>query len=142
MVEPLNTKAWVLMKRGLYWRENAQGYTGLRRDAGRYSDDEVAGYADHGDGTAKMLWKDAPEIAPSCYDDIALAYYRDRAESAESRVQSLEAENERLRGALKPFADAVFNDNADMTIDLSFAKPSDYETAYFAYARAALKENG
>lgn len=129
MVEPLNTKAWVLMKRGLYWRENAQGYTGLRRDAGRYSDDEAAGYADHGDGTTKMLWKDAPEIAPSCFDDIALAYYRDRAEAAESRVLSLEETLRRISAIKYPSADTKYALRA--TID--YARDQ---------ARAALKENG
>ena len=34
--------------------------------------------------------------------------------------------------ALQPFSDAVFNDNGDMTVDMSFAKYDDFVRAYFA----------
>ncbi|WP_077961684.1 hypothetical protein [Ensifer adhaerens] len=37
--------------------------------------------------------------------------------------------------ALQPFADAVFNDNGDMTVDLSFAKADDFIKAYFVHRR-------
>lgn len=49
-------------------------------------------------------------------------------------------EIERLRKALEPFANAVFNDNGDMTVDRSFATYDDFVRAYFVLkeARAAL----
>lgn len=88
---------WVLVKRGLYWRPNGQGYTGLKRDAGRYAEAEAGDYADHGDGTTKMLLAEAPEIAPACYDDIALEYYKERAEAAETLLLSQASQIEALR---------------------------------------------
>jgi len=52
-----------------------------------------------------------------------------------ARIERLTAENEKLSAALKPFADAVYNDNGDMTItpcDRQF-----YVKAYFT--RRTLK---
>jgi hypothetical protein len=37
----------------------------------------------------------------------------------ESHRAALEGQNEQLRAALKPFADAVFNDNGDLTVSTS-----------------------
>lgn len=51
-------------------------------------------------------------------------------DDAMADLVAAEAEIERLRAALKPFADAVYNDNGDMTV-----KPcgiDDYAKAYFA----------
>ena len=44
-------------------------------------------------------------------------------------VRELKAEIERLRAALKPFADAVYNDNGDMTI--TTCNIDAYAKAYF-----------
>lgn len=49
-------------------------------------------------------------------------------------VLRLRSENERLRKALQPFADAVFNDNGDMTISPCHCT-KDLITAYFALRR-------
>lgn len=58
------------------------------------------------------------------------------AETQTDFTSRIRHENERLREALKPFSDAVFNDNGDMTIDLGLATSDDYVRAYFAYRRA------
>ena len=42
-------------------------------------------------------------------------------------------EIERLRKALEPFANSVFNDNGDITVDRSFATYDDFVRAYFAH---------
>lgn len=67
----------------------------------------------------------------------------ERAERTEARVQALQRENDALLSmivvaseALSPFAAAVFNDNGDMSVDLSPASGDDYIRAYFAYRRA------
>lgn len=49
--------------------------------------------------------------------------------NAARREGELVAEIERLRAALKPFADAVYNDNGDMTI--SHPTVDAYAKAYF-----------
>lgn len=68
-------EGWVLIKRGLYWRPDAQGYTGLKSEAGAYSDEYASAYAEHGEGTTKMKWADAPLLSPSCSDESARKYY-------------------------------------------------------------------
>lgn len=44
---------------------------------------------------------------------------------------------EKLRKALQPFADAVFNDNGDMTVDLSALNSENCIQAYFAMRKTA-----
>jgi len=41
---------WFLMKRGLYWCPNAQGYTSSKAKAGRYSDERSKAWVGHGEG--------------------------------------------------------------------------------------------
>jgi hypothetical protein len=52
----------------------------------------------------------------------------------EEQIMALTPEQkiERLRKALKPFSDAVFNDNGDVTVDHSVATHDDYWNAYCA----------
>ena len=47
-------------------------------------------------------------------------------------IRQLKADKERLREALKPFADAVFNDNGDITVSPSQARYDHFCDAYFA----------
>jgi septal ring factor EnvC (AmiA/AmiB activator) len=62
-----------------------------------------------------------------------------------NRLDVAEALVAELREALKPFADCVFNDNGDVTVDTS-NRPThdDYVQAYFAHrrARAAYEKSG
>lgn len=44
---------------------------------------------------------------------------------------------EKLRKALKPFAGHVFNDNGDMTINMSAPSSEEYIAAYFAMKKTA-----
>lgn len=56
----------------------------------------------------------------------------------QERLAAAEAERDAMRKALKPFADAVFNDNGDMTVNLAAPTSEDFIAAYFC-RRAALK---
>lgn len=49
------------------------------------------------------------------------------------KVRKLETENAELRDALKPFAEAVYNDNGDMTI--TPCETEHYAKAYFVLRR-------
>ena len=69
---------WVVIKRGLYWRPNSQGYTGLLSQAGVYSDEESAVLADGVDVT-RQSFKEAAEVMPATYTDIERDYWRDEA---------------------------------------------------------------
>lgn len=53
---------------------------------------------------------------------------------AKRTVAALDEDVEKLRKALKPFADAVFNDNGDMTISPICDREA-YIAAYFAMRR-------
>lgn len=66
------------------------------------------------------------------YDAVVKAGYQGLADHWIARAEAAEAESARLRKALKPFSDAVYNDNGDVTI-------TPCSTAQYMSARAALK---
>jgi hypothetical protein len=71
--EPL----YVIMKRGLFYRPRNQGYTGIRKEAGLYTLDEVAELfpnidCENQDGISYMDVDHAPEFAPGCWHDLKL----------------------------------------------------------------------
>jgi len=62
---------FLIVKRGLYYRPEAKGYTNFAEEAGRYTLEEVAVLlpnkdSDNQDGMYFMHEDDAPEYAPSC----------------------------------------------------------------------------
>jgi hypothetical protein len=79
----MSIEGWALVKRGLYWRPDGKGYTGLKCEAGFYTDEQAMGYSDHGDGTTKVRWDEAPELSPSCSTETALKHFTSRALTAE-----------------------------------------------------------
>lgn len=60
---------YLLLKRGLYYRPKSCGYTGVKRDAGRYP----KSMADLRSGVAAIHEDDAPIYAPATFADIAAA---------------------------------------------------------------------
>jgi hypothetical protein len=56
---------------------------------------------------------------------------------AAAHIEALQRRVEELEAALKPFADAIYNDNGDITVDLS-VKSEDLVKAYFVLRRVAL----
>lgn len=87
------TEGYLLIKRGLYYRPNALGYTGLKVNAGRYSLVDAEDHADPISGVSFMHEDLAPLIAPKCFDDIARDYLLHRltiAEEALAKIVELE----------------------------------------------------
>ncbi len=71
MAEPM----YLLMKRGLYWRPNGAGYTGLKREAGRYTAEDSSWVdnervARHEPKTTRVLESKAERFAPACASDV------------------------------------------------------------------------
>lgn len=65
---------WLLLKRGLYWRPNSSGYTGVKSEAGRYRFMEVEAWALHSRNEVTALHEDdAPDYSPGCALDIKCA---------------------------------------------------------------------
>ncbi len=102
-------KLYVLMKRGLYWRPDAQGYTGVLADAGRYTAEKAAAYTHHDDpSVTAILASEADEFSPACWEETKLARRDKQLAAAESRAASAEAEVERLRKAIQDFLDGNY----------------------------------
>jgi hypothetical protein len=74
--------------------------------------------------------------------DSAATFATAQAIAAESRCAELVKALEEAERALKPLADAVFNDNGDMTVSLPSPTSEECIAAYFAekHARAALSQ--
>lgn len=98
----MSEQRYLILKRGLYYRPNSQGYTPVKEEAGRYSLEEVAERfpnldSPQQDGMSFVAEADAPEYSPSCPWDVKL---RRRAEKAEQ-------DRDRLKGALQEIAKPV-----------------------------------
>jgi hypothetical protein len=88
---------WLLMKRGLYWMPNSQGYTGLKSEAGRYTDEEVAVYRRNDErGVFILEAETADEIAPKCWPDVAQRHLRGLLTSAQAEIAIQKQANEAL----------------------------------------------
>lgn len=86
---------WLLMKRGLYWRPNSHGYTGLKSEAGRYTDEQVAIYRRNDEHTVSIIEAEtADEISPSCYPDIAQKHLQGLLSFAKTEIERLTKERE------------------------------------------------
>jgi hypothetical protein len=64
---------WLIMKRGLFFRPDCKGYTGIRDEAGRYSELIAKSYAVHG-GCIIMRASEAPEFTPEVYQDLVVKH--------------------------------------------------------------------
>jgi hypothetical protein len=83
---------WLLLKRNLYFRPNAQGYTGIKDHAGRYPLDEAKDWVRDGiDGISMISEADAPEFTEACYNDLAIKHLQSKLTSErEARVKAEE----------------------------------------------------
>jgi len=86
---------FLLIKRGLYWRPNSCGYTGLKSEAGRYTAEEAKARADHDlTETTSIREDEAPEFAPNCYEETKVKYLTHRVKELEEAVAHYERQNE------------------------------------------------
>ena len=85
----MSEECYLLVKRGLYYAPDRQGYTGVKARAGRYREVEALGL----DGVTAIHENEAPDFSPACWESTKISVLNDR-------ITALEAENERLREAL------------------------------------------
>ncbi len=102
--EAVPREGYVLIKRGLYWRPNAQGYTGILSEAGIYSDEDSAAYLD--EGVTRQLASAAMEVAAATYSDWACDYWREKASRFDpNTIRSILTELTTLRSQLSGITD-------------------------------------
>ncbi len=85
----MSEERYLLMKRGLYYAPDRQGYTGVKARAGRYREVDALGL----DGVTAIHEDEAEDFSPACWEDTKIAVLTDR-------IEALTAENERLRELL------------------------------------------
>lgn len=86
---------YLIEKRGLYYRPDAAGYTGLKSEAGLYDLDQVAEYfpnfdSPNQDGMTFVDHDDAPEYSTACPWDLKMkreAYLDGYKDCAENRTR-------------------------------------------------------
>ena len=99
---------FLIEKRGVYYRPEAKGYTGLKREAGRYSFEEAAervgpnGPDGSQDGLSMWREEEAPEYSSACYSDTR-AWEEGRKKGAADAA----AEIERLTALLEEATTAL-----------------------------------
>ena len=64
---------FLLQKRGLYYRTDSCGYTGIKDHAGRYLETD----ASPENGVTAIHEDEAADFSPACFDDLARAHLQD-----------------------------------------------------------------
>ncbi len=83
---------YLLIKRGLYYRPNNMGYTGIKDQAGRYEASEAY------EGVTAIHEDEAPEYAPACWNDVKIG-------DMQAKLDAITAQRDRLIAALTPDRD-------------------------------------
>lgn len=83
---------FLLVKRDLYYRPDAQGYTGIKDNAGRYTKSEAEDHADEASGVTAILATEAPEFSPACFDDLARAHLAKKLAQVTRELSALRAQ--------------------------------------------------
>jgi hypothetical protein len=101
------TDLFLIEKRGLYYRPESAGYTGIKDEAGRYPFEEAAerscpnGPDGPRDGITIWRESEAPDYSGSCCPDVKAKH---QLAAAIARAEAAEAEVARLQKALQLYA--------------------------------------
>lgn len=85
------SEPYVILKRGLFYGPQSQGYTGIRDLAGRYSKAEADAEA-RIEGVSCMPLSAAPEFTDQCFDDLARKHLAGQRDKLREQVRALGAE--------------------------------------------------
>jgi hypothetical protein len=118
LVAPTHPHGWLIVKRDLYYRPDARGYTGIRDHAGRYSWEEAANHVGH--GCTIVHESVAPEFRKAAHLDIVIDILlkqrteaRSERDAAQARVKELDEHNQRLgMGNAERYWEGRFRDEA------------------------------
>ncbi len=92
---------YLLVKRGLYYRPDNRGYTGIKEYAGRYP----ASDASPDDGVTAIHEDEAPEYSQACYHDLMAQHAVGKAAALEAEIASLKQRLESAEEVLRNIAD-------------------------------------
>lgn len=83
---------WLLIKKGMYYRPGSMGYTGIRDEAGRFSDHESreAMENSHDGSVTRVLLSEAQEFSEDCWHELALNHLRKKIAALTERNEVLE----------------------------------------------------
>lgn len=85
---------YLIIKRGLYYRPNSQGYTGLRDEAGRYTLDYCQKLCDgNRDGLTYIHENKAEEFMPDAYHDSVIKHLIKQRDDARESVRKFICQN-------------------------------------------------
>lgn len=93
--------AYLIVKRGLYYRPKAQGYTGIRDHAGRYTLAEASKHADPQEGVAIVHEDDAPEFTSACYHDLKEAHLTKQRDALQAALEAATARADKAEAELR-----------------------------------------
>ena len=83
-------RRYLLVKRGLYYAPDRQGYTGVKATAGRYREVDALGL----DGVSAVHEDEASDFSPACWEETKLAHLN-------TIIETQAREIERLRGLVQ-----------------------------------------
>lgn len=112
----MTEQLFLITKRGLYYRPNAKGYTGVKKEAGRYTLDEVAVRfpnldSPRQDGLGYVSEAEAPEFSPACCSDIKARVLLEERDALLAERARTESEGESASaGACTASGGAAFED--------------------------------
>ena len=78
-------RRYLLVKRGLYYAPDQQGYTGLKAKAGRYREVDALGL----DGVTAIHEDEAQDFASACWEETKLAHLNGIIETQAREIERL-----------------------------------------------------
>lgn len=92
----MSESRYLLVKRGLFYGPNNQGYTGVKERAGRYPESD----ARPADGVTAIHEDEAPMFAPACWHEV-------KAEYLLGKIEEVQSERDKYKAALRAIQFAV-----------------------------------
>lgn len=96
---------YLIVKRGLYYRPNGEGYTGVRDNAGRYTYAEAKPHEYNPGGDCNPVTivplSDAPEFTEQCWPDVARDHLRKQREILAAQVKLMRECHDTAEQALR-----------------------------------------